>query len=178
MNKIKLAIIVAAARNGVIGKDNKLPWHLPQDLKYFKAQTTGKPVIMGRKTFESIGKPLPNRTNIIITRNPDWTHENVLVCRSLADAISEAKKLSNESFSEAQAFSEVMIIGGAEIYKTALPLVDKIYLTRIDADVEGDAWFPELLESEWVLSHTQAGEIDATQPHEFRIYDRKHSTVE
>lgn len=166
---MKLSIIVAAARNGVIGKDNQLPWHLPQDLKYFRAMTTGKPVIMGRKTFESIGKPLPNRTNIVITRNPNWVHDGVLVANDLIEAVEKAKKmLMPKDNSELEA----MIIGGAEIYKTALTFVDRVYLTYIDRDVEGDAWFPALSEAEWNLSKVQAGDELASEPHEFRVYDR------
>jgi dihydrofolate reductase len=169
---MKVSIIVAAARNGVIGKDNQLPWHLPQDLKYFRAMTTGKPVIMGRKTFESIGKPLPNRTNIVITRNTNWVHDGVLVVNDLIEAVEKAKKmLMRQDNSELEA----MIIGGAEIYKTALTIADRVYLTYIDRDVEGDAWFPILPETEWTLSKVQAGDELAAELHEFRIYDRLHS---
>lgn len=165
----KLSIIVAAARNGVIGKNNQLPWHLPQDLKYFRAMTTGKPVIMGRKTFESIGKPLPNRTNIVITRNTDWVHDGVLVANDLSQAVEKAKKvLMQQDNSELEA----MIIGGAEIYKSALVIADRVYLTYIDRDVDGDARFPELPSAEWCLTQVQAGEEFASEPHEFRIYDR------
>lgn len=169
---VKLSIIVAAARNGVIGKNNQLPWHLPQDLKYFRAMTTGKPVIMGRKTFESIGKPLPNRTNIVITRNPNWEHDGVLVASDLNGAVEKAKKvLMRQDNSE----WEAMIIGGAEIYKAALTIADRVYLTYIDRDVEGDAWFPVLPDTEWRLSRLQAGDELASEPHEFRIYDRLES---
>jgi dihydrofolate reductase len=170
MKEITLSIIVAAARNGVIGKDNSLPWHLPEDLRYFKAVTTGKPVVMGRKTFESIGRPLPNRTNIVITRNPEWVAEKVLVVNSLSAAIAEAKKVLSQQDNSAM---EVMIIGGAEIYKTALPLADKIYLTWIDRDVDGDAKFPELSPSEWQLISRVSGDPEASEIHEYRIYERK-----
>lgn len=170
MSEITISIIVAAARNGVIGKDNQLPWHLPQDLQYFKALTTGKPIIMGRKTFESIGRPLPNRTNIVITRNPEWQHDKLIVCGDLDDAIKQAKEVlsSRDNLSD-----EVMIIGGAEIYKAALPIADRVYLTQINRDVEGDARFPELSQSEWILDKVQAGENNASEPHEFRVYERK-----
>jgi dihydrofolate reductase len=169
---VKLSIIVAAARNGVIGKNNQLPWHLPQDLKYFRAMTTGKPVIMGRKTFESIGKPLPNRTNIVITRNTNWVHDGVLVVNDLIEAVEKAKKmLMQQDNSELEA----MIIGGAEIYKTALTIVDRVYLTYIDRDVDGDAWFPVLSSTEWYLSKVQKGEEFASEPYEFRVYDRLES---
>lgn len=170
MSEITLSIVVATARNGVIGKNNQLPWHLPQDLRYFKEKTTGKPVIMGRKTFESIGRPLPNRTNIVVTRNPDWQHDNIVVCENLANAIEEAKKVLSRGDNIS---AEAMIIGGAEIYKAALPLVDRIYLTLINRDVSGDAWFPELSQTEWKLVSVQAGEPDASESHEFRVYERK-----
>ena len=172
MNEINLSIIVATARNNVIGKNNQLPWHLPQDLQYFKSKTTGKPVIMGRKTFESIGRPLPNRINIVITRNPDWSHDGVLIASNLADAIEKAKKVLNQ---QDKSSMEAMIIGGAEIYKTALPLVDRIYLTLINRDLEGDAWFPELSEQDWNLVQSLPGDLNASESHEFRIYQRKRS---
>jgi dihydrofolate reductase len=159
-----ISIIVATARNGVIGKNNQLPWHLPQDLKYFREKTTGKPVIMGRKTFESIGKPLPNRTNIVITRNHDWSREGVMVVHDLEAAIQVAGNLHN---TENQSELEVMIIGGAEIYKSALAIADRVYLTYIDKDVDGDAWFPSL-DSGWNLKSSASGEAC-----EFRIYEKE-----
>lgn len=170
MSEITISIIVAAARNGVIGKDNQLPWHLPQDLQYFKALTTGKPIIMGRKTFESIGRPLPNRTNIVITRNSDWQNDKLIVCGNLADAIAQAKRVLSLKDNLS---AEIMIIGGAEIYRAALPIADRVYLTWINRDVEGDARFPELSQSEWILEKVKAGETNAAESHEFRIYERK-----
>lgn len=141
---VDLAIIVAMANNRAIGKDNKLLWHLPEDLKYFKRITMGKPIIMGRKTFESIGRPLPGRLNIVVTRNTNWHHDGVKVVNSLDEAITLA---------EAQAFiegiDEIMLIGGAELYKAALPKADKLYLTRVDADIDGDAFFPEVDDAIW-----------------------------
>lgn len=166
---MKLSIIVAAARNGVIGKNNQLPWHLPEDLKYFRAMTTGKPVIMGRKTFESIGKPLPNRTNIVITRNPEWFCEGVLIATDLEDAVKQANKVP---LIQDNGETEAMIIGGAEIYKSALATADRVYLTFIDRDVDGDARFPDLPGSDWELIRMQPGSESASEPHEFRVYDR------
>jgi len=166
---MKLAIIVAAARNGVIGNNNQLPWHLPQDLKYFKAVTLGKPVIMGRKTYESIGRPLPGRTNIVVTRSSDWQVEGVVVVNSLEQALSEARKAIETSPSSA---AEAMIIGGAEIYRSALPTVNKVYLTRVDVDVEGDAFFPALPETDWQLTSALPGEEQATLAHQFLVYER------
>lgn len=137
---MKLSLIVAVAENGVIGHNNQLIWHLPNDLKQFKRLTTGHCIIMGRKTFDSIGKPLPNRTSIIISRNTDFQIENCITVSSLENAISEAKKIENE---------ETFIIGGAEIYRLALPIVDKIYLTEVHHAYEGDTFFPEIDKNIW-----------------------------
>lgn len=167
---MKLAIIVAVAKNGVIGRNNQLPWHLPQDLKYFKAVTLGKPVIMGRKTYESIGKPLPGRTNIVISRNKDWgAADGVIVTNSFDQALLEAQKVSGE---DVQSTGEVMVIGGAEIYRSALPLADRIYLTRVDIEPEGDAFFGALNEAEWGLESKVAGDEVASVAHEFLVYAR------
>jgi dihydrofolate reductase len=167
---MKLAIIVAAAKNGVIGCNNQLPWHLPQDLKYFKAVTLGKPVIMGRKTYESIGKPLPGRTNIVITRNRNWVAaEGVVVTNSFEQALLEAQKVK----SSAPGFSdEVMVIGGAEIYRSALQFADRVYLTRVDVEPQGDAFFGALDEAEWGLKSKVAGDATASVPHDFYVYVR------
>lgn len=128
-----LSIIVAMSQNRVIGKDNKLPWHLSEDLKRFKKITMGHPIIMGRKTYESIGRPLPGRENIVITRNPEFKAEGVTIVHSLEEAVK--RKDPKE---------ELFIIGGAEIYKSALPQVDKLYITRIEKDFDGDVFFPEI----------------------------------
>jgi len=141
---ITLSIIVAMANNNAIGKDNQLLWHLPEDLQYFKRTTMGKPIVMGRKTFESIGRPLPGRLNIVITRQQDWQHDGVKVVHSIDDALRLA-----EAQSMIDGVDEVMVIGGAEIYKTALPQTDKLYITRVDAEIEGDAFFPEIDSSVW-----------------------------
>lgn len=168
---MKLAIIVAAAKNGVIGRDNKLPWHLPQDLKYFKAITLGKPVIMGRKTYESIGRPLPGRTNIVVTRSKDWSAvDGVIVTNSFEQASSAAQKAL---VGAAPVSDEVMVIGGAEIYRSALPFVDRIYLTRVAAEPEGDAFFEVLNELDWALESNTAGDESASVPHEFLVYARR-----
>lgn len=164
---MKLSLIAAAANNNVIGRNNELPWHLPQDLKYFKSVTLGKPVIMGRKTFESIGKPLPGRTNIVITRQANWQHAGVLVASSVQDALALAENFRNEL---GQTADEVMVIGGAEIYRCALPLADKIYLTRIDEDIVGDAWFPQLSDEDWVCESELQGDPGATLAHRFLTF--------
>lgn len=167
---MNLAIIVAAARNHAIGKDNQLPWHLPQDLKYFKSVTLGKPVIMGRKTYESIGRPLPGRTNIVVTRSSDWSAAGVIAVNSLAQAVEQARAVVAAG---ATPGGEAMIIGGAEIYRSALPQVNRVYLTRVALEVDGDAFFPALLESDWQLTSATAGEEQAALAHQFLIYERR-----
>ncbi len=137
---MKLAIIVAVAQNGVIGKDNQLIWHLPEDLKMFKRLTSGHVIMMGRKTFESIGKPLPNRTSIVISRNPDWQHAGCITVGSLEEAIAQDQQLESE---------EAFVIGGAEIYQLALPFADCVYQTEVQASFEGDAFFPTLAKDTW-----------------------------
>ncbi len=137
---IPVALIVAQSLNRVIGVDNTLPWHLPEDLKYFKSVTLGKPIIMGRKTYESIGRPLPGRTNIVLTQRHNWSAEGVVVVHSPSEALAVAAKESPE---------EIMVIGGAEIYSLMLPLSQRIYLTQVYTKIDGDAFFPELPEGEW-----------------------------
>lgn len=135
-----IAIVVAIAENNVIGKDNQLIWHLPADLRHFKQKTIGHPMIMGRKTFESIGKPLPGRTTIIVTRQEDYQVEGCIVVNSVEEALGKGKALDSE---------QVSIVGGAEIYKQALPHVDMIYLTEVHHTFDGDTFFPELKKEEW-----------------------------
>ncbi len=167
---MKLSLIVATANNNVIGRNNELPWHLPQDLKYFKSVTLGKPVIMGRKTFESIGKPLPGRTNIVVTRQKNWSFAGVLVAQSVQDAVEIAQQFRNEQDNLAE---EVMVIGGAEIYRHSLPIADRVYLTRIAANVKNaDAYFPDLPANQWKLVSTIPGDADANIPHVFTVYEK------
>ena len=166
---MKLAIIVAAARNGTIGRDNQLPWHLPPDLKYFKSVTLGKPVIMGRKTYESIGRPLPGRTNIVITRQQDWRPGTDIVVVSSLDQAIAAEKDVTARVSDAEA----MIIGGAEIYRLSLEQADRVYLTQIEADVAGDAVFPALPATLWKLTSSVDGDPAAELAHRFCVYDRR-----
>lgn len=141
-NDVSVAIIVAQSTNRVIGNNNELPWRLPQDLKYFKQVTMGKPILMGRKTYDSIGRPLPGRKNIVITRQVDWCADGVTLADSLSSAIALARQ-----HAAANDLSEVMIIGGAQIYSEALELADKLYLTQVHAEIQGDAFFPELDDS-------------------------------
>ena len=137
-----ISLIAAMGKNRVIGKDNSLPWKLPEDMKRFKEITSGKPVIMGRKTFESIGRPLPNRLNIIITRDKNYKAEGCIVVHSI-----------NEALKAAEGNSEVMIIGGEQIFREFLPMANRMYLTLIDEDFEGDAYFPEYNKNEWKEVH-------------------------
>ncbi len=133
----KVSLIVALSENLVIGKDNKLPWHISEDLKRFKEVTKGHPVIMGRKTFESIGRPLPGRLNIVITRNSGWKQEGVEVVSSLDEAIKLAKQKDTE---------EIFVIGGGQIFEEAIKLADKLYLTIVHENIEGDTYFPDYSE--------------------------------
>ncbi len=147
-----LTIIVAADQNNAIGVQGKLPWHLPQDLKFFKHTTWAMPVIMGRKTFESVGKPLPGRTNIVITANKNWQSEGVMVADSLADSIEKAALLQTK---------EIFIVGGGSVYAEALPLVNRVYLTRVGTTLSlADTWFPDLPYSEWEMKWERAFKAD------------------
>ena len=141
---MRLAIIVAQSDNRVIGRDNKMPWYLPEDLKYFKRVTMGKPVIMGRKTYESIGRPLPGRCNLVVTRDENWRVDGVNICSSLDAAIDQGEAQALVDGSE-----EVIIMGGAQIYAQMLPNVQRLYLTQVHGEMDGDAFFPELDMSQW-----------------------------
>ncbi|WP_027857461.1 type 3 dihydrofolate reductase [Marinobacterium jannaschii] len=141
---MKLAIIVAQAENRVIGINNKLPWHLSEDLRYFKQVTMAKPIIMGRKTYESIGRPLPGRTNIVISRNPAFSAAGIKVVSGLDEAIELA-----EAQCVVDGAAEAMVIGGSQIYQQALARADRLYLTQVHAEVKGDAWFPEFDRQQW-----------------------------
>ena len=136
-----LSLIVAKSRNDVIGCDGGLPWHIPEDLKFFRKVTMGKPVIMGRKTHQSIGRALPGRLNIVITRNKNWQADGVTIASGLSAALQIAEQAGAE---------EAMVIGGEQIYRAALPLADRIYLTEVDLEVAGDARFPAIDQAEWV----------------------------
>ena len=139
MNRPRVTIVVARARNGVIGRDNTLPWRLPEDLAHFKATTVGHALVMGRRTFESIGRPLPGRRTIVVTGNAKWSHPGCERAGSLHGAIALAGSPGDDP---GIATDEVMVVGGAQLYREALALADRIVLTEIDADFDGDAWFP------------------------------------
>ena len=164
---MSFSIIVAQARNGVIGKKNSLPWRLLGDLKRFKALTLRHTVVMGRKTYESIlarlGKPLPERENIILTRQKDFSAPGCLVINNLSEIEAKARD------------QEIFILGGEEVYKLALPKTDKIYLTLIQAEIDGDAYFPKLEETEWKLISEEKHSADEKNDYDsaFRIYERK-----
>jgi len=154
-----VSAIVAQSENRAIGRDNKLLWHISEDLKYFRRMTTGKPVIMGRKTYESIGKPLPNRLNIVVSRN-GFKADGVESAASVAEAIEIAKK-SNPP--------EIMIIGGAQIYEQAMNLCDRLYVTQVHANIEGDAFFPQIDQKIW--RETSAEQHEGDPAYTFKIFD-------
>ena len=169
---MRTALMVAMSLNRVIGRNNALPWYLPEDLRYFKQVTYGKPVVMGRRTHESIGRPLPGRQNLVITRDPEWHRDGVTVVHSLGEAMARA---------EAQAFidgaEELVVIGGSQIYAEALPLVDRLYMTEVHAEVEGDTFFPEVNWDRW--QETFREDLPATDNNPFAYslvtYDRAGS---
>ena len=158
-----VTVIAAVAENGVIGRGNTLPWHLPDDLKRFKRLTTGHAVVMGRKTFESIGRPLPNRRSIVVSRNPAWQPDGTTVARDLDSALSLAG-----------ATDQIFVIGGAEVFRAAMPKADRLELTVIHADIPGDAYFPAIDPNEWTLLEESHHPADAHHPHafSFRSYQR------
>jgi dihydrofolate reductase len=158
-----ISLIVAVSTNNAIGIRGDLPWRLSDDLKRFKAVTMGKPIIMGRKTWDSIGRPLPGRQNIVITRQPEFSAEGCDVVASVAEAVALAGDVD-----------EVMVIGGSQIYELALPWAERIYLTRVHAQVDGDAFFPEVDESQWRLISEERQVADERNDfdYSFRIYDR------
>jgi dihydrofolate reductase len=161
-----VSLLVAADESNVIGKDNQLPWHLPNDLKYFKNQTWGMPILMGRKTFESIGKPLQGRKSIVITRSKEWKHDGVEVVHSIEEAIEKAKQLGA---------NEIFVIGGAEIFKSSFSQATRIYLTRIQHRFEGDVFFPAVTTEDWHLVQSRSCPADEKNkyPHTFQVWERK-----
>lgn len=170
---MKLAMIVAVAENGVIGSDNKLPWHLPEDLKYFKRVTMGKPIVMGRKTWDSIGRPLPGRTNIVITRQSGLQLEGAKVVATIEEALELAQAVATIDGAE-----ELVVIGGAEIYQAAFPLCQRLYLTEVHAEVTGDACFPAWQPDQWLKVSEDHYSSDETNPfnYSFVVYERDVSS--
>jgi dihydrofolate reductase len=165
---MRISLIVAVSRNGVIGRNGTMPWHLPADLRHFKRTTMGKPVVMGRRTHESIGGPLPGRTNIVMTRNRDFRAEGCVVAHSLEEALAAAR-------TAAAARGEVLIIGGGAVYAAFLPRADRIYLTRVAADVPGDTRFPDPDPATWNETGREERPADAQNPYActFLVLDRR-----
>ncbi|WP_368193884.1 type 3 dihydrofolate reductase [Aeromonas sp. s8] len=155
---MKISMIAAMAYDRVIGKDNQMPWHLPADLAHFKRVTLGKPVLMGRKTFESIGRPLPGRRNLVISRNPDYQAEGIEVVGSVEAALALLAGSPVE---------ELMVIGGGHLYAEMLPSADCLYLTRIDLAVEGDTRFPAFDDGQWQRIECESHPADEKNPHPY-----------
>lgn len=158
-----ISLIAAMDKNRVIGNRNALPWYLPADLRHFKELTTGKPIIMGSTTFASIGKALPNRINIVMTRDPAFVAEGCVVVHSVEEALAAA-----------QGHDEAMVIGGANVFEQFLPLANKMYLTMIDADVDGDIYFPEWSPRDWHETSRELHEPDEKNPYRYSFvtYER------
>lgn len=167
MSMPRLSLIAALAQNHVIGIENRLPWKLPEDLAHFKALTLGHPILMGRKTFESLRGPLPGRRNIVITRNPDYQAAGCEIAVSIADAIALCAEAA-----------EVFFIGGAELYKQVLSLVDRLYLTEVQTEAQGDARFPDYDRSTFreIMRESHIGEKGDTLRFDFVVYERKKSS--
>jgi dihydrofolate reductase len=152
-----ITLIVAMGKNREIGKENQLLWHLPKDLKRFKELTSGYPIIMGRKTYESIGKPLPNRTNIVISRKNDWFEEGILIVGSIKEAVKFAKKIDEEVF----------VIGGGNIYEQTIDLADKLEVTLVDAVLDADTFFPKINEKVWQKTNEEYHQKDEKNEFDF-----------
>lgn len=159
-----ITIIAAIGKKNALGKDNKMLWHLPKDLKHFKTLTDNHPVVMGRKTYESIGKALPNRTNIVVSRKENWFSEEILIVSKLKEAIKFAKKIDEDVF----------IIGGGEIYKQTMELADKLEITLVDADFDADTYFPKIDLKIWQKTNEVFHEKDDKNDHDFyfQTYER------
>jgi dihydrofolate reductase len=162
---MRISAIAAMSKNRVIGKDNQLPWHLPADMKFFQRTTKGHHVIMGRKNYQSLGKPLSDRTNIVITRNPNFVSSGCLVVHTLEEALALAHRAGEE---------EAFIIGGGEIYRLAMDYLDRIYLTTIDLVIHGDVSFPEFDQAQWHLVQEEYFQQDEKNAYAFviQIFDR------
>lgn len=176
-HQIAVVMVAALTRNGVIGVDNQLPWHLPEDLKFFKRTTLGKPLVMGRKTFDSIGRPLPERLNIVVTRDRAFHPDGVQVCHDLADALKVAEQQARKDDVE-----EIAVIGGGEIFTQAMPQASRLYLTEIDAIITGDTYFPRLDKSQWrevartpatTNDNDETGQSESCPKYAFVVYERR-----
>jgi dihydrofolate reductase len=165
----RLSALVAIARNGVIGKNNELPWRLPADLKHFKALTMGHSIIMGRKTYESIGRLLPGRTSIIVTQQPEYKIENAIVAHSIEEALKACCGQDREEATGRECF----VIGGAQIFRETVPVCDRMYITEIQRDFEGDVRFPEFDREEWMEVSREKHKDDNGLEYDFVVLDRK-----
>jgi len=161
---MKISLIAAMDHNRLIGSDNKLPWHLPADFAYFRSVTMGKPILMGRKTYESIGRPLPGRTNIVLSRDSALQIEGVVCVTSLDQAVEQAGDAD-----------ELMVIGGSTIYEMLLPQADRLYITYVDGEFEGDAWFPVFSDADWLKVESGSHPADEKNDYscEFVTYERR-----
>ena len=155
---VDIVLIAAVAENGVIGRDGGLPWHLPDDLQFFKKMTVGKPIVMGRGNWESLARPLPKRTNIVITRQRDYQAPGAIVTHTVEEALTVARREEPPA---------IMIIGGSDIYRIALPFVDRMLITRIHAKPEGDVYFPQVDWSRWKRTEAIAHPKDTKHDHAF-----------
>lgn len=163
-----ITIVVAMGLNNEIGAENQLPWHLPNDLKHFKEITSGHPVIMGRKTYESIGKPLPNRTNIVISRKKDWFEEGILIVGSIKEAIKFAKKIDDD----------ICIIGGGKIFEQTMDLTDRLEVTIVETNVDADTFFPKIDSKIWQIIDEECFDKDEKNAYNYRFqtYERIHQS--
>ena len=165
---LPLSLIAALGENRVIGVDNSMPWHLPGDFKYFKATTLGKPIIMGRKTWDSLGRPLPGRLNLVVSRQTGLQLEGAEVFASLEAAVERAEEWAKE-----QGVGELMLIGGAQLYSQGLADADRLYLTRVGLSPEGDAWFPEFDQAQWKLvSNEPHPAVDDKPAFSFEVWEK------
>jgi dihydrofolate reductase len=166
---VQISLIWAMTRNGVIGRDNDLPWHLPDDMKFFMRTTRDHPVIMGRRTFESMDRPLPRRTNIVVTRNPDYRAAGARVVHDLPTALEEARRQCARD-----GVDEIFVIGGAALYREALEVATRLYVTEIDAELPGDTFFPEIDWRGWrrVRSERHAADDRHAYPFTISVFER------
>ncbi|MDN6862222.1 MULTISPECIES: dihydrofolate reductase [Pseudomonas] len=165
---LPLSLIAALGENRVIGVDNRMPWHLPGDFKYFKAATLGKPIIMGRKTWDSLGRPLPGRLNLVVSRQTGLALEGAEVFPSLEAAVQRA-----EAWALEQGVDELMLIGGAQLYAQGLEQADRLYLTRVALSPEGDAWFPEFDRGQWTLVSNTENAAEGDKPaYNFEVWEK------
>nr|AIA14358.1 Dihydrofolate reductase [uncultured bacterium]AIA15103.1 Dihydrofolate reductase [uncultured bacterium] len=168
----RIAMIAAVAENGVIGSAQTIPWRIPSDMAFFKQTTMGKPIVMGRKQFETVGRPLPSRFNIVVTRQEDYRAEGVLVCATVREALDKAQEIARTDGAE-----EVMIIGGGEIYAQLMPLADRLYISHVDLAPNGDVYFPAIRETDWAVV-----DLPEVQPHpkdeatyRVKVYERRRA---